>query len=164
MSLLIYNDIITKYQTTVPFDRENFQPSLLSDESYYDIYKKSKYITISEMLENLYKDKIISYPRTNSPVLSIDQFEDRFAIFDSIAESCFDEPSVCVLLTKMDMNLMKQDCWVENFNHDHYGLTPTITPVEMNVYFNSRRRSYEDIRKQMYLDICKGYVKLFIPD
>lgn len=164
MSLLIYNDIITKYQTTVSFDRENFHPSLLSDESYYDIYKKSKYITISEMLENLYKDKLISYPRTDSPVLSINQFDDRLAIFDAVAESCFDEPSVRVLLTKMDINLMKQGCWVDDFNHSHYGLTPTITPVEMNVYFNTRRRSYEDIRKQMYLDICKGYVKLFIPD
>jgi DNA topoisomerase IA len=164
MSILIYNDIITKYQTNERFERSFSHSSSLSDESYYDVYKRSRYISISQMLESLYEDNLISYAHTNSSVLSINQFDERFAIFNAIAESCYDEPSVRFLLTKMDMNLMKAGCWVSEFNHNHYGLAPTIKPVEMHTYFNTLRRPYEEIRKKMYLDICKGYVKLFIPD
>lgn len=118
------------------------------------------------MLNSLYEDKLVSYIRTDTRLMSVEQFEDRFSIFDSIATLCFKDKSTMQLLMKMDINLMKPGYWVEDLNVPHYALTPIACSdaLHMDIYFNTSRRPYEEVRKNIYLDICKAYINLFIPD
>lgn len=165
MSIPVYTDFIIKYSDEKKHERNPFSLNVgLSDDSYYEIFKKTRFIDVSEMLNSLYEDKFVSYIRTDTRLMSVEHFDDRFAILDAISESCFDEHPIRQLLTRMDMNLMKEGCWVENLNVAHYALTPTSYPIEMNTYFNTRSRPYEAIRKNIYIDICKAYINLFIPD
>jgi DNA topoisomerase IA len=167
MNLPIYHDFVEKYTPEKPFERDPYGAgSWMTNDSYYAIHKKSRFIDIHEMLNSLYEDKLVSYVRTNTRLMSVEQFEDRFSIFDSIANVCFKDRATMQLLMKMDVNLMKTDCWVENLNAPHYALTPVACPndIIMDMYFNTSRRSYEAVRKNIYLDICKAYIHLFIPD
>lgn len=163
MSLLIYQDIINKYTPETPVEREPYQPVFRSDY-FVRPNQKSRFIDVHEMLNSLYDEKLISYVRTSSPLLPISQFDDRFSIFDALAQSHFKNPEIMNLLTRMDIHLMKPAYWVEDCNLVHSALTPTSCPVDMMVYFNSKWRPCEEIRKNMYMDICKSYIKLFIPN
>lgn len=164
MIIPTYKDLIEKYTPAQPFERDLFIHTALTNESYYSIYKKSRFIDVSELLNSLYEDKLVSYIRTNTSVMSIRQFAERFSILDGIAETYFGNKDIIRLLTNMDINLMKSGIWLEDFNFSHHALTPTSLPVNINTYFNTRNRPYEEVRKNIYLDICKSYINLFIPD
>lgn len=167
MIIPIYQDFVEKYTPEKPFERNPYgSGAWMTDDSYYAIHKKSRFIDIHEMLNSLYADKLVSYIRTDTRLMSVEQFEDRFSIFDSIANVCFKDKAIMQLLIKMDVNLMKPGCWVEDLNAPHYALTPVACPdaMHMDIYFNTSRRPYEAIRKNIYLDICKAYINLFIPD
>ena len=165
MSIPVYTDFIIKYSHEKTYERDPFSvSSALSDATYYDIFQKSRLIDVSEMLSSLYEDQLISYIRTDSSLMSIEQFDERFSIFDSIADSFFDDPLIMRLLMKIDINLMKEGYWIDGSKLQHHAITPLASHVNLNTHFNISRRPYEEIRKSMYLDICKAYINLFIPD
>lgn len=167
MKLPIYHDFVEKYTPEKPFERDPYGAgSWMTNDSYYAIHKKSRFIDVHEMLNSLYEDKLVSYIRTDTRLMSVDQFDERFSIFDAIASSYFNDKDIMQLLIKMDVNLMKPGYWVEDFKAHHYALTPTSCPIDkhMDIYFNTSRRPYEQVRKNIYLDICKAYINLFIPD
>jgi DNA topoisomerase IA len=167
MIIPVYHDFVEKYKPVNPFERDPYGAGgWMTNDSYYAIHKKSRFIDVHEMLNSLYEDKLVSYIRTDTRLMSVEQFEDRFSIFDSIANLCFNDKATMRLLMKMDMNLMKPGHWVDDLNVPHYALTPVACPIDMNmdIYFNTSRRPYEEVRKNIYLDICKAYINLFIPD
>lgn len=162
MSIPVYDDFITKYKTDELIERNPYR-FFQQSEHYYDV-KRSRYIDISEIFNSLYEEGLISYTRTDCPVMDINQFDERFKIFDAIGQSHFKNREIIQLLTRMDLNLMKPDCWIHNPPFSHRAITPTFLPVNVEVYFNTRSKPYEAIRKEMYIDVCKAYIQLFIPD
>lgn len=155
MKLPIYTDLIIKYEQPKQLERSWRIPV---DNSI------PRFIDVSGMLEHLYKDKLISYIRTDTAVLPIEHFDERFDILDSIANSNYYNKDIMNLLIKIDINHMKPEYWVDNFSFAHHAITPTAHSEDARHYFNSRIRPYDVVREVIYTDICKSYINLFIPD
>lgn len=165
MTLPVYTDFIVKYTPEQPLERSWMPRIRLQHESSYSyIDEKSRFVDVSEMLESLYSDKLISYTRTDSNVISVDLFEERFDILDAIAESNYHNKDIMNLLIQMDINHMKPDCWVEQLNFSHNAIHPIASVRDMRCYFLPKTRPYDVVREVIYTDICKSYIKLFIPD
>ena len=162
MSIPVYHDFMTKYKTDELIERNPYR-FFHQSEHYYDV-KRSRYIDISEMFHSLYEERLISYVRSDCPLMDIDQFDDRFKIFDAIAQSHFKNREIVQLLTRMDLNLMKPECWVHNPPYAHRAIVPTFLSINVDAYFDTINKPYEAIRKNMYIDVCKAYIQLFIPD
>lgn len=162
MTLPVYTDFIVKYTPEQPLER-SWMPRL-RNEGYYYCDKESRFVDVSEMLESLYSEKLISYSRTDANVISVDLFDERFDILDAIAESNYHNKEIINLLIQIDINYMKPDCWVEQLNFSHNAIHPEATVKDMRCYFLPRTRPYDVVRQVIYTDICKSYIKLFIPD
>lgn len=162
MSIPVYHDFMTKYKTDELIERNPYRFFHPSEHYYY--VERSKYIDIPEIFNSLYEDGLISYARSDCPLMDIDLFDDRFKILDAIAQSHFKNREIVHLLTRMDLNLIKPDCWFYNPPFPHRAITPTFFAINVDVYFDTVNKPYEAIRKNMYIDVCKAYIQLFIPD
>lgn len=162
MTLPVYTDFIVKYTQEDPLER-SWMPRLHNNSHYY-CDKESRFVDVSEMLESLYSEKLISYTRTDANVISVDLFDERFDILDAIAESNYHNKDIVNLLIQMDINYMKPDCWVEQLKFSHNAIHPEATVKDMRCYFLPRTRPYDVVREVIYTDICKSFIKLFIPD
>lgn len=145
MTLPSYTDFIVKYTPEKPLER-SWMPHL-HNNSYYYSDKESRFVDVSEMLESLYSDKLISYMRTDANVISVDLFDERFDILDAIAESNYHNKDIINLLIQMDINHMKPDCWVEKLNFHHNAIHPIASVKDMRCYFLPRTRPYDVVRK-----------------
>lgn len=165
MGLFNYSDLIQKYTSNVRLERSWSAHSIISNSSDYLFSPaKSRFIDISEILSSLYEEKLVSYVRTHDHVLPVEQFDERFSILNAIASSHYHDKSIMKLLLNIDINYMKEGYWVERNTIAHPAITPSDVSIDMSSYFRHSIRPYDDVRREIYVDICKSYISLFIPD